>query len=229
MHKLKLTQIFYLILIFFLGFNNLSLAAPPIQVEVKYLYYRNGWDNYKTIKKGSVLYRNKDFLKIIFTPSQRAYVYIFIKGSSGNIYRIFPMRGFKGKIVNNFNPVSAGVDYHIPKKDKAFSLGGVTGTETIYFIVSKQVDVELENKYSQILYTRSIQNPASETLASRAFEDEVLSRGVSGIVYDSVSKKQMSKPAFFYEINEAGKLFIVIRDRLLSCDGCVSKVTYELR
>ncbi|MEN8219827.1 MAG: hypothetical protein ABFS56_26455 [Pseudomonadota bacterium] len=82
-------------LILLLGTNNLSLAAP-IQVDIKYLYYRNGWDNYKTLKNGSVLYREKDFIKIIFTPSQRAYVYIFAKGSSANIYRIFPMQAFKG-------------------------------------------------------------------------------------------------------------------------------------
>ncbi len=141
------------------------------------------------------------------------------------------MREFKGEIVNNFNPVSAGVDYYIPKKDKAFSLGGVAGTETIYFIVSKQPDTELESKYSQILYTRSLKNPASGMVASRAFEDEILSRDISDIVYDSVSDKQLDdKPEPpVYEINEAGKHFIVIRDRLLSCDGCVSTVTYELR
>ncbi len=234
MHKLKLTQFLTLSLLFFLGFNNLSLAAPPaslsnIQVDIKYLYYRNGSDNYQTITNGSVLYRNKDFLKIIFTPSQAAYVYIFIKGTSGNIYRVFPMRAFKGKIVNNFNPVLAGVDYHIPKKDQAFSLGGLTGTETIYFIVSKQADAELDSKYSQILYTRSIQNKTSQTLASRAFEDEVLSRDISDIVYDSVYKKKLPKPENVYNINEAGKHFIVIRDRLLTCDGCVSRVSYELR
>jgi len=232
MHKLKLTLFLTLSLLLFLGFNNLSFAAPhsTIQVDIKYLYYRNGWDNYKTITNGSVLYRNKDFLKIIFTPSQAAYVYIFIKGTSGNIYRVFPMRAFKGKIVNNFNPVLPNVDYHIPKKDKAFSLGGLTGTETIYFIVSKQEDAELESKYSQILYTRSIRNKTSETLASRAFEDEILSRDISDIVYDPVSaKKKMPKPENVYNINKAGKQFIVIRDRLLTCDGCVSRVTYELR
>jgi hypothetical protein len=212
-------------LILLLGINNLTLAAP-IQVDIKYLYYRNGWDNYKTLKNGSVLYREKDFLKIIFTPSQRAYVYIFAKGSSGNIYRIFPMQAFKGKIVNNFNPVLAGEDYHIPKKDKAFSLGGSPGKETLYFIVSKQPDVELESRYSQILYARSIKTQANEMVASRAFEEEVLSRDITDIVYDPVSEQ---KPSAVYEINEAGKQFIVIRDRLLSCDGCVSRVTYELR
>ncbi|MEN8219560.1 MAG: DUF4384 domain-containing protein [Pseudomonadota bacterium] len=220
----KLIQIIVL-----LAINNLSIAAP-IQVDIKYLYYRNGWDNYKTLKNGSVLYREKDFIKIIFTPSQRAYVYIFAKGSSGNIYRIFPMQTFKGKIVNNFNPVLGGVDYHIPKKDKAFSLGGSPGKETLYFIVSKQPDVELESRYNQILYARSIKTQASESkteiVASRAIEEEVLSRDITDIVYDPLPERKSSP---VYEINEAGKQFTVIRDRLLSCDGCVSRVSYELR
>ncbi|KHD04985.1 hypothetical protein PN36_30185 [Candidatus Thiomargarita nelsonii] len=207
------------------GINHLSFAAP-IQVDIKYLYYRNGWDNYKTLKNGAVLYRQKDFLKIVFTPSERAYVYIFAKGSSGNIYRIFPMQAFKGKVVNNFNPVLPGVDYYVPKKGKAFSLGGSAGKETLYFIVSKVPDASLESRYSEILQARSIKTPASEMVASRAFEDEVLSRDISDIVYDPVSEQ---KATAVYEINEAGKQFIVIRDRLLSCDGCVSRVSYYLR
>jgi len=207
------------------GINHLSFAAP-IQVDIKYLYYRNGWDNYKTLKNGAVLYRKKDFLKIVFTPSERAYVYIFSKGSSGNIYRIFPMQAFKGKVVNNFNPVLPGVDYYVPKKGKAFSLGGSAGKETLYFIVSKEADESLESRYSEILQARSIKTPASEMVASRAFEDEVLSRDISDIVYDPVFEQ---KATAVYEINEAGKHFVVIRDRLLSCDGCVSRVSYDLR
>ncbi|OAD19169.1 hypothetical protein THIOM_005210, partial [Candidatus Thiomargarita nelsonii] len=147
------------------------------------------------------------------------------KGSSGNIYRIFPMQAFKGKVVNNFNPVLPGVDYYVPKKDKAFSLGGSAGKETLYFIVSKQPEVELESRYSQILHARSIKTQATEMVAaSRGFEEEVLSRDITDIVYDPVSEQKQT-----YEINEAGKQFIVIRDRLLSCDGCVSRVSYELR
>ncbi|MEN8219828.1 MAG: hypothetical protein ABFS56_26460 [Pseudomonadota bacterium] len=122
------------------------------------------------------------------------------------------------------------MDYHIPKKDKAFSLGGSPGKKTLYFIVSKQPDVELESRYNQILYARSIKTQASESetemVASRAFEDEVLSRDITDIVYDPIPE-QKSSPV--YEINEAGKRFTVIRDRLLSCDGCVSRVTYELK
>ena len=228
MKKLKLIQIIGMSLILLLGINHLSLAAP-IQVDVKFLYYRNGEDNYKTLKEGSVLYRKKDFLKIIFTPSQRAYVYIFSKGSSGNIYRIFPMRAFKGKVVNNFNPVLPSRDYYIPKKDKAFSLGGSPGKETLYFIVSKHAEVELESQYSDILQARAIKNPASEVIASRAFEEELLSRDTTDIVYDPISEKQGQQPAPVYEISEAGKRFVVMRDRLLGCEGCVSRVTYELR
>jgi hypothetical protein len=228
MNKLKLTQMIGISLILLLGISNLSLASP-IQIDIKYLYYRDGWDNYKTLKEGVVLYREKDFLKIIFTPSKLAYVYIFAKGSSGNIYRIFPMQSFKGKIVNNLNPVLANVDYYIPKKDKAFSLGGVAGKETLYFIVSKHIDIELESQYNQLLHARSIKNPATEKVASRAFEEEILSRDITDIVYDPVSEKKAQKPAPVYEINEEGKRFFVIRDRLLRCDNCVSRVTYELR
>ena len=80
-----------------------------------------------------------------------------------------------------------------------------------------------------------IKNPADEVVASRAFEEEVLSCDITDIVYDPMSEKKppkptpAPKPAPVYKISEAGKQFIVIRDRLLSCDGCVSRVTYELK
>lgn len=131
------------------------------------------------------------------------------------------MRAFKGKIVNNFNPVQAGVNYHIPKQDKAFSLGGLAGKESLYFIVSKQQDVELESQYNEILYARSIKNPATQIAATQTFEQTVLTRDFSDIVYDSVSEKKVKKSAPVYKISQDGKQFIVIRDRLLSCDGCL--------
>jgi hypothetical protein len=184
-----------------------------INFDIKYLYYRDGWDDYKTLKDGSVLYRERDNLKIIFTPSERAYVYIFLKGSSGNIYRLFPMKSFKGKTVGNFNPVQPGEDYHIPKPDKAFSLSGI----------------DLENRYSQILHARSIQSQDALQIASRAFESETLDRDIGEIVPDPIYDLKRKKPTEVYDLSDNGKIFIVIRDRLLSCDGCVSTVTYELR
>jgi hypothetical protein len=238
MKLLRLIQIVGSALILYLGltYSGYSLASGigtpnvrngnnSINIDIKYLYYRDGWNNYKTLKNGSVLYRGRDFLKIIFTPSERTYIYIFHKGTSGNIYRIFPMKEFKGKVVNNFNPVLPGVDYYVPKEDKAFSLGGSPGKETIYFIVSQDKDEELEDQYNHILYANSIKSQNALQVAQNAFEYEVLKRDITDIVYDQVS--DLKKPT--YEINAVGKRFIVIRDRLLGCDGCVSKVTYKLR
>ncbi len=214
-----------------IGTPNAQHRDNPIKFDIKYLYYRDGWDNYKTLKEGSVLYRGYDFFKMIFTPSERAYVYIFHKGSSGNIYRIFPMKEFRGKVVNNFNPVLPGVDYYVPKADKAFSLGGSPGQETIYFIVSKDKDEELEDRYNQILYAKSRKDPNAQQVANRAFVAEALTRDFIDIVHDPVSDIKKQQQADVYEINEAGKRFTVIRDKLSECHegGCVSMITYELR
>ncbi len=67
------------------------------------------------------------------------------------------MERFGEVVVNNFNPVQAGTTYYLPAESKSFMLDEQTGTETIYFLASRQRDVDLEDQYQQ--YWQALQQP----------------------------------------------------------------------
>jgi hypothetical protein len=53
-----------------------SAAAQPLQIDVNYLYRGRGEPAFRLLKDGETL-RSGDLFKIIFTPRQTCYVYIF--------------------------------------------------------------------------------------------------------------------------------------------------------
>jgi hypothetical protein len=81
-----------------------------------------------------------DFYKIVFTPLQNCYVYIFQQGSSGKIYKLFPNDNF---------PLIAGKTYYIPAKNQAFYLDNQTAQEKIYMITTNKRNIQLEQEYEQ--------------------------------------------------------------------------------
>ena len=112
--------------------------------HLTYLYRRGGTaSEFEYFSEGSVL-TSGDHFKIIFTPLQDCYVYIFQVDSANAIYPIFPMEKWGGVKINNLNPVKADTTYYLPARDKSFVLDEHTGTEKIYMIASKDRDVELE-------------------------------------------------------------------------------------
>jgi len=193
------------------NFTNKDATTPPLPIDIKYVYRHKGTNQFKILTEGSILYSG-DTYKLIFTATETVYVYIFQIDSAEKIYRLFPMAGFKGVTVNNFNPVPAGKTHHIPAKDKSFVLDEQVGKETIYFIISRQPDIRLENQYQQILNAQRENNPEKIQVAQETLKQEIKSRGLGGISADP--------------IDENGQRLSKQRQRFKMCEGCVKVLEF---
>ncbi len=131
--------------------DDLPLPQPPLKFKIDYLYRHKYEFEFKPLTNTATL-KSGDLYKIIFTPIETNYVYIFQTDSKSNkLIQLFPIYKFKDVELNHSNPVIAETTYHIPKKGISFTLDNNSGTtETIYFIAAREPDVELEQLYKEI-------------------------------------------------------------------------------
>lgn len=189
--------------------------------KINYVYRSGGKGPFQGLTNGSVL-RSGDHYKIIFTPSQDCYVYIFQVDSANMIYRLFPMEQFGGVMVNNLNPVQAGQTYYLPAEKKSFVLDQQTGTERIYFLASRQRDMELERQYQQAFEAQQKQQDLDEQLhqIDLLLKQAMETHGVANVVSDPAETEKTTW-------EEAGQTFSVLQQRLENmCDGCVHALTF---
>ncbi len=196
--------------------------AAAIDIAVQYRYRRSGSNEFKTLSKGNTLYSG-DSYKIVFTPTETTYVYLFQKGSSGNLYRLFPMISFNGVRVDNFNPAQAGTTYYIPAANKSFLLDEQIGDETLYFIAAREADTLLEQQYEQVIIARRGYRSATTLPAAQAgLEKNLLMRDPGGIGDDDTVIKDP-------EADEESAADQKIWQRLEICQGCVNILTFRHR
>ncbi|MCK5522680.1 MAG: DUF4384 domain-containing protein [Thiomargarita sp.] len=197
--------------------QKVGVKDSPISVKIQYLYRHKQGKAFKTLTNDVVLHSG-DYYKIVFTPTETTFLYIFQRGSSSNIFRLFPMKSFKGVTVNNQNPVQANAEYYIPAKGKSFYLDNKTGKESIYVIVARQRDKVLEAQYQQVLIARQEQNQEKIKIAQTNLNRAIKMRDMGGIAEDSTET----------ELNwtESGQQFSTVLARLTSCDGCVSPLNF---
>jgi len=186
--------------------------ATYLFFEVNFVYRPKAEKEFKPLTPGSVL-QSGDYYKIIFTPNNDTYVYIFQIDSAGKMYRLFPMEKFGEVIVNNFNPVKSGQTYYIPAKNKSFILDQQTGVETIYFMASQKRDAMLEAPLQQ----RDQQNEL-------AIIDQLLDMADKTKNPVSVAASENARKITW---QETGLTFSVLQQRLENmCDGCVYVITF---
>jgi len=197
--------------------------GSPLLFKVNYVYRAGGKGDFQILTQGSIL-RSGDHYKIIFTPTEDSYVYIFQLDSANKIYSLFPMEHFGSVTVNNLNPVYAGNTYYIPAEKKSFVLDQQTGTEKIYFFASRQRDLELEQQY-QATFEAQQRQPTG--LDQQLIEiDRLLNyamevSGRTDVVADPTETERNTW-------QEAGQTFSVIKQKLENmCDGCVYLLTFE--
>lgn len=210
--------------------SSLPVAAEQreyLWFSINYVYRAGGQGNFEPLREGSVLHSG-DHYKIIFTPTEDCYIYIFQIDSAQKIYQLFPMERFGEVVVNNFNPVQAGKTYYLPAESKSFVLDQQTGTETIYFLASHQRDVDLEDQYQQYWQALQQPQPQNELLQEQLEQlDQLLTyamefKGKARII---TSTKEVSTTW-----QEAGQKFSVLQQRLENmCDGCVYVIRFEHR
>jgi len=174
-----------------------SLQKQPLQFE---------------LREGTILHSG-DTYKIVFTPKQDAYVYIFQVDGHNQLSRLFPNQRYGETPLSQPNHyVSAGRTYHIPSEQKSFQLDQNTGEEKIYFVATTEQDHELEKLNNMTL-------KEAEPILLRG-------RGVSGIVDDpkgSSSRQQIK--------TEDGQVSHLANRKLFGECGnnCVSILTFKHR
>ena len=242
MCKKTFKSVFLFWLIIFLGLSSeaaitgqnketfLKSPSPDSQSEVENLEFKISWlyrpsrqKTFKTLTEGSILYSGALY-KIIFTPSVDCFVYIFQVDGAGKIFQLFPMESFGGVVVNNFNPVEKDTTYYLPAEGKSFQLDEQSGTEKIYFLASKERDLELESLYQKAFEAQ--QQPQDE-LETQLLEivDLILERAIA--VQGPLSPADDDAEISW---EEEGRSFTILQRRLENmCDGCVYVLSFEHR
>jgi cell wall-associated NlpC family hydrolase len=197
-----------------------TTAKPPIKIDLNYIYRANqGQDKPQSLTEGSVLYSG-DYYKIIFTPTEKTYVYIFQTDSSGKIYRLFPMDSFNGVKVSNFNPTVPGKTYFVPTPDKSFFLDYQVGEETIYFIATRTPQTEFEGDYQQIVIAKESNDAAQSDLAqTKFFEEDIKYRPLA--TFSTATTP--SNPLIW---QENGEQLTIFPQRLQMCEGCMNRLKF---
>ncbi len=188
-------------------------SKTGLDFSIRYVYRHGQQGTFKPLNEGDVL-QSGDFYKIIVTPKQDSYLYIFQLDGANKLYRLFPMDRFKGVQLGNVNPVKANQTYYLPKKNKSFTLDKQTGTEKLYLLASAQADVVLENQ-AQIL---QLDKPATQNQLLTTIKQK---KGLGEIV-DDVNTVETWR--------EDEQTFSVSMQRLQDlCNGCVHVLSFEHR
>ncbi len=192
----------------------LSSDTAYLSFDINFVYRVKADIEFQPLTEDSVLHSG-DYYKIIFTPKQDSYVYIFQIDSSGKIYRLFPMKRFDGVTVDNFNPLKAGRTYYIPAEYQSFILDEQTGIERIYFLSSQKRDAALEVPIQG--------DNVSDELAiiDQLLELAERSKGIASVASDPAETEEVIW-------QEGDRQYSVLRERLQDmCDGCVYELIFE--
>ncbi len=194
--------------------------VPIKPFELNFVYRTDGRGAPIPLTEGSTLYSG-DHYKLMFTPTEDCYVYIFQIDTLDKTQQIFPMEEFGGKRFNNVNPVRADQTYMIPTPDDWFRLDQNTGIERIYFWATRKPDEQLERLLQQ---TKS-QSDLNEvtTIQLMEYANQVLDEGAKG--FDAIVAP--SEPANWHEKGKQ-RTFSAVQQRLQNmCDGCFYVLTFR--
>jgi hypothetical protein len=198
-----------------------TVQNDPLDFKINYMYRSGGKGLFKPLTNGGTLHSG-DYYKIIFTPIEDCYVYIFQLDSANKLFRLFPIQGFDNVTVNHANPVKAGQTYYIPSKHQSFELDEQTGPETIYFVATRQDDVILEKQYQAMQLSEQQHNIAKQQKIQGQLVNTLReSKGPKIRLQDDVDGIKTTW-------QEAGQSFSVLQQTLQDmCNGCVDLLTFE--
>ncbi len=145
----------------------------PLEIKVQFLY-EDEKREIKPLDNDSVL-KSGQKIGVAFSSKENCSIYIFWNDTSGNIGLLFP----NPRLTDAIAQVEAGKTYWLPHKDgqRWYVLDDNPGTETIYFVASRN------------------RNPKLEEL-SQHIADPFSPKGISG--EKSASEKQGSRPGTEY-------------------------------
>ncbi len=202
--------------------NKFPLQTGLFLFKINVIYRMGSNGTVEPLNEGSVL-QSGDRYKIIFTPSVDCFVYIFQVDGAGKIFQLFPMKSFGGVTLDNFNPVKKEQTYYLPAEGKSFQLDEQIGTEKIYFLASRERDLELEELYRKAFEAQ--QRPQGDLETQLSEIDRLLEQAVNiqGALSPAGDTEEISW-------EEGGERFSVLQERLENmCDGCVYMLSFEHR
>ena len=195
-------------------FTPAKKPSPLSFQQLNYVYRHGKRGKFRALNQGDLL-QSGDQYKVIFTPSEDAYVYIYQVDSNDQVFQLFPMKKFGRTVLNNLNPVRGGETYFLPNKSKAFYLDDQTGLERIYLIASREPKTELEALYRQLSKERKRKNREGVQSAQTMLQSMFTSRGMGGIEEEDDDEEEISW-------SQKGEVFSIIGKKLNNlCDGCV--------
>ncbi len=196
---------------------------PIKPFELNFVYRAAGRGAPIPLTEGSTLYSG-DHYKLMFTPTEECYVYIFQIDTMDKTQQIFPMEEFMGRRFHNVNPVHANQTYMIPTPDDWFRLDHNTGIERIYFWAMREPDHELE----RLLEKTKSQPDLNEvtTMQLMDYADQVLDEAYEGGKgFDAIVAP--SEPVRWHEKGK-DQAFTAVQQRLQNmCDGCFYVLTFR--
>ncbi len=192
----------------------------PLNFEINYVFRHENAEEFFPLTNESKL-KEGDAFKIIFTPNQQSYVYIFNLDSANKLTKLFPMDNYKGKSVKLFNPVKANQTYYSPLENESFELDNIKGQETLFFMAFQQPDVFLENlptelDLSKIAEKKIIKIEQNQQIAQSIFQEKGI-RKISGDV--------QTKTKIIWK--ERSREHAMIKQRLQMCDGCLNIIKFD--
>jgi len=151
-----------------------KIDKRPVSIDFEFMYSSNhGYSFPKKWELGSTLtLYSDDYYQIKVKPDEDCYLYIFQADSSGNFIRLFPMKTFQGRNINNLNPLAGGQTYTLPGNGISFSLDNNIGTERIYLTALRERSYELENLNSMLMLSKTRgQTEMAKKRANSIFKD----------------------------------------------------------
>lgn len=128
-------------------------SAGTLNIKVQFFYETENKE-IKPLTNDSVL-KSGQHVGVAFRPQTDCYVYIYWWDSTGKVGRLFP----NPKLTEGTGKVVAGKTYWLPYKDgeRWYVLDTNPGTETIYFVASRQGNQKLEDLYGKLVSARNSQ------------------------------------------------------------------------
>lgn len=200
---------------------------PSLETQINYTYRKQEANSKPQPLTNDSVLQSGDGYKIVFTPAQATWVYIYQTDSSGKMFQLFPQKEMFGVVMNQTNPVAAGETRTVPVANAWFRLDKQSGTETIYFITTSQQDKELEMGYKN--YEQAQKLGANKSLVATAeFKRSVEGRGPASIAFD---ESPVTEP--YTVTTETGENFVLdtgyFTGRCSDVGGCANVLKFQHR
>jgi hypothetical protein len=175
-----------------------SASIRPLGMRYSILKYA-GDDQYMEVDP-DLVFRSGDRIRLRLQVNDPAYLYIVMKGSSGNWRVLFPSPEYD----SGSNRVLPGRDYDIPSRTR-FVFDETPGEEKLFFVLSRQAEADLD----KLIYDLDQAGPATAAPAAAPPKTQPVKTmmamntvNVSDDLVGQLRGKVMSRDLVFEKVDE---------------------------